>query len=140
MSQLFKIGPVKTLTNLDQIVRHYAKKRTIICGSSKINGNNKDKQNKNTPKKQINLITTGGPKTKKGLVTSDKNKTAKNSRNKSDPTNPQKVKPSKTYDLIRVPFMKRPNDKIESLYDLLDREEMKEEEMEEEEMEEACSN
>lgn len=130
MSQLFKIGPVKTMTNLDQIVRHYAKRRTIICGSSKINGNNKDKQNKNTPKKQNILSTAGGPKTKKGLVTSNKSKIAKNSRNKSDPTNLQKVKPNETFDLIRVPFMKRPNDKIESLYDLMD----------EEEMEEECSN
>lgn len=127
MSHLFKIGPAKTFTNLDQIVRHYAKRRTIICGSSKINGNNKDKQNNNTPKKQNNLTTTGGPKTRKALVTSDKSKTGKNNRSKSNPTNRQIVKPNVTYDLIRVPFMKRPNDKIESLYDLMDEEEMAEE-------------
>lgn len=127
MSNLLKIRPVKTWTSLDQVVRNYSKKRTIICGSAKINGNNKDKQNKNTLKKQNIIIATGGPKTKKSLVTADKSKTAKNSQNKSHLKCPRIEVPCKTYDLIRLPFTKRPNDKIESLYDLMDEEEMEEE-------------
>lgn len=136
MNHLLKIKPVTTLSNVEQIFRHYARKRTIICENPKFNGVKPGITNKNTPKKRNNLNTKGCSQFTQGIVTKDSSNQVESSEIICDSQklkvidsaecNPpyQTTKESTlTHGLVRgQPFKARPNDTIESLYDLEEKE------------------